>query len=163
MVCVRESSGVVRRINVPAGNTDLSILVRLLIEGDLPWLQSLFKKRYPKHDALTTERWFRAYICKDALHAYAVRTDDAFLVAMQTILPWIPSEPEVNVVAICADDGAGWQVIRLLRASIEWARHRNAARWRLTSDTSYDVWPLAERVGATAIRPRYEIDLRGTT
>ena len=126
----------------------------------MPWLQTLFKKRYPKHDALTTERWFRSVVCRDALNLYAVRTDGAFLVAMNTVLPWTPSEPEVNVVCICADDNAGWQVIRLLRASIEWAHHRNAAKWRLTSDTSYDVWPLAERVGASHVRPRYEIHLR---
>ena len=79
---------------------------------------------------------------------------------MNTVLPWTPSEPEVNIVCICADDNAGWQVIKLLRASIAWARLRNAAKWRLTSDTSYDVWPLAERVGANYIRPRYEINLR---
>lgn len=161
MVHVHQSSGDVRRIDVPAGTPDTADVVRLLTEDDLPWLHSLFKKRYPKHDALTTERWFRAAVCRDAMNMLAVRTDGAILVAMNTVLPWIPSEPEVNIVCICADDNAGWQVIILLRKSIEWARLRNAAKWRLTSDTSYDVWPLALRVGATSIRPRYEIDLRG--
>jgi hypothetical protein len=137
--------------------------VRLLIEDDLPWLHALFKKRYPppRYDALTTERWFRGFAVKDALNLLAVRTDDAFLVAMIVVLPWLPSEPECNVVCICADDDAGWQVIKLLRTSIEWARLRNAARWRLNSDTEYDISPLALRVGAREISPRFELDLRG--
>jgi hypothetical protein len=79
---------------------------------------------------------------------------------MNVVLPWTPSDPEVNIVAICADDGAGWQVVRLLRASIEWARKRNASKWRLTSDTMFDVWAIADRVGAKIIRPRYELNLR---
>ena len=137
--------------------------MRLLTEDDLPWLHPLFAKRYPGHDAYTTERWFRAVVCKDAMNMFAVRTDGAFLVAMHTILPWMPKDGEVNIVCICADDHAGWQVIALLRKSIEWARHRNAAKWRLTSDTSYDIWPLALRVGATSLRPRYEIDFRSPT
>ena len=136
-------------------------MVRLLTERDLPWLHRLFKKRYPNHDALTTERWFLNVCCRDALNLLAIRTDDAILVAMNTVLPWIPEEPEVNIVCIAADDDAGFQIVTLLRKSIEWARLRKAARWRLTSDMPYDVWPLAKRVGAREIRPRYEIDLRG--
>lgn len=138
--------------------------MRLLVEDDLPWLHELFRQRYPKHDALTTERWFRAIASRDAQNLLAIRTGEAFLVAMQTVLPWIPGEPEVNVVAVCADEeghNTPWQVILLLRKSIEWARLRKAARWRLTSDTAYDVGPLALRVGAREIKPRYELDLRG--
>ena len=134
--------------------------MRLLVESDLGWLHYLFAKRYPGYDAATTERWFRSVVVKDAMNLYAARTDGAFLVAMNVVLPWTPGEPEVNVVSICADDSAGWQVIRLLRSSIEWARKRNAAKWRLTSDTMFDVWPLADRVGAKQVRPRYEINLR---
>jgi hypothetical protein len=135
--------------------------VRLLVEDDLPWLHSLFTKRYPeRYDAATTERWFRNVVVKDAMHMYAARTDAAFIVAMQVIMPWLPGDPEVNVVAICADDGAGWQVVKLLRDSIDWARKRNATIWRFASDTEYNVWPLAERVGARRVCPRYEINLR---
>jgi hypothetical protein len=139
-------------------------LVRLLVEDDLPWLHNLFSKRYPdRYDAATTERWFRSVVVKDAMHMYAARTNDAFVVAMMVTMPWLPGHPEVNVVGICADDGAGWQVIKLLRGSIDWARKRNAAVWRLSSDTMYDVWALAERVGAHHVRPRYEINLREDT
>lgn len=134
--------------------------MRLLLESDLPWLHSIFRRRYPNHDAHTTERWFLSFALKDA-NMFAARTDDAFLVAMMVVLPWLPGDPEVNVVCICADDDAGWQVIKLLRSSIEWSRKRNAARWRLNSDTGYDVRPMAMRVGAHEVNPRFEIDLRG--
>lgn len=99
---------------------------------------------------------------KDVLHMYAARTDDAFLVALASVFPWLPGDPEVNVVCICADDDAGWQVIKLLRASIEWARKRNAKCWRITSDTGYDLRPLAWRIGAREVNPRFEIELRGS-
>jgi hypothetical protein len=134
----------------------------LLVEDDLPWLHYLFGKRYPKHyDRATTERWFRSFVVKDPLNMFAARTDDAFLVALTAVLPWIPGEPEVNVVGLCAEEDCGWQVVRLLRASIDWARKRNAARWRINTDTDYDVGALALRVGAHEISPRFEIDLRG--
>lgn len=137
-------------------------MVRLLDVDDLPWLHYLFGKRYPKHyDQATTERWFRAIVVKDPLHTYAARTDDSFLVAITSVHPWIPSEPEVNVVGICAEEDCTWQVVKLLRSSIDWARKRNAARWRINTDTGYDVGALAFRVGAREVHPRFEIDLRG--
>lgn len=136
--------------------------MRLLDVDDLPWLHDLFGRRYPLiYDARTTERWFRAFVIRDALNMFAARTDDAFLVAMANVLPWLPGEPEVNVVGICAEEDCAWQVIALLRASIDWAQKRNAARWRINTDTGYDVAPLALRVGARQINPRFEIDLRG--
>ena len=136
-------------------------MVRLLDLDDLPWLHDLFGRRYPKkYDAATTERWFRAVVTKDALNMYAARTDDAFLVALVAMLPWLPGEPEVNVIGICAEEDSPWQVIALLHSSIDWARKRNAARCRINTDTDYDVAPMALRVGAREIRPRYEIDLR---
>lgn len=135
--------------------------MRLLDVDDLPWLHSVFRKRYPNHDAATTERWFRAVVVREVLNIFAARTDDALVVALATVTPWLPGEPEVNIVCICADDDAGWQVINLLRASIEWARKRNAVCWRITSDTDYDVSPLAMRVGAREVHQRFELDLRG--
>lgn len=136
--------------------------MRLLDIDDLPWLHDLFGRRYPKHyDRSTTERWFRNIVIKDPLNTLAVRTDDAFLVAITTVLPWIPGEPEVNVVGICAEEDCSWQVVRLLRLSVDWARKRKAARWRINTDTGYDVGALAFRVGAREVQPRFEIDLRG--
>lgn len=135
--------------------------MRLLVEDDLPWLHYLFGKRYPRrYDQDTTERWFKQAVITNPLNFYAARTDDAFLVALVAVLPWIPSEPEVNVVGVCAEEDSAWQVVRLLRASIDWSIKRNAARWRISTDTGYDLSSMALRVGARQIRPRYEIDLR---
>lgn len=160
MVHLREPSRAVHRNGLSAP-VDASGLVRLLDIEDLPWLHDLFGRRYPKrYDALTTERWFRAFVVRDPLNMFAARTDDAFLVALTTILPWLPSEPEVNIVGICAEEHCPWQVVKLLRASIEWARLHNAARWRINTDTGYGVSSLALRVGALKIEPRFEIELR---
>jgi hypothetical protein len=70
-------------------------------------------------------------------------------------MPWLPSEPECIVLFVCADDGAGWEALRLLRDSIAWARGRKCAVWRLSSDTDAELVMLARRLGITEISPRY--------
>lgn len=94
---------------------------------------------------------------------FAARTDDAFLVALVAVLPWLPGDPEVNVVGVCAEEDCTWQIVALLRESIEWARKRNAAKWRINTETEYDLSSLALRVGAREIKPRFELNLREGT
>jgi hypothetical protein len=90
---------------------------------------------------------------------HPVRTPNAFCISMLSCLPWLPSEFETHVVFLCTDDGAMWEGVRLLRASIEWARKRKCVRWRVSSDTQYDLEMMARRVGAEEISPRYRIEL----
>ena len=131
-----------------------------MTETDIPWLKYLGQKRY--HEAFDlegTEGWFRNIVLKGPLMFYPVRTDNAFLIAMLSCCPWTPSLFECNVILVCADDGAMWDALTLLRGSINWARRRQCVIWRLSSDTDYELSPLARRVGATELSPRFVLRL----
>lgn len=135
--------------------------MRLLELKDLPWIHYLFHKRYPSSYCYpTAERWYREMVMTNPFTFYAVRTDDAFLIATWVIYAWIPGDPEAHVAVICADENAQFQAITLLRASIAWAKTRHAAKWKVASDTDYDLSALAKRVGATELTARFELDLR---
>lgn len=132
--------------------------MRLLTEADIPWLVYLCKKKYSnRYDSATTENWFRNVVLKSPMTFYATRTDAAFQISMLSIMPWFPAEPECSAIFACAEDGALWDVIKLMRDSIEWARRRRCSMWRLSSDTAADFEHLAKRLGATEIAPRYVI------
>jgi hypothetical protein len=144
------------------GSGDLSVLVkpRLLSENDLPWLISLCKKKYDVgYDAYATEGWFRNIVLKTPLMFCPMRLKNSFAISMLTSLPWTPARFECHLVLLCADDDNVWETAKLLRASIEWARGRGCKRWNMTSDTDYNLYPLALRVGAKQLTPRHYIDL----
>lgn len=138
---------------------DVPVLVdtpRVMTEDDLPWLNYLCRKRYSYiYDPESTEAWFRNIVLKSPLMFYAIRTNDAFVITMLSIVPWLPNTVESNVIFICADDGALWQAMTLLRCSIAWSRRRQCTLWRVSSDTDYDLRPLARRLGATELTPRF--------
>ena len=132
----------------------------LLSENDLPWLQKLFGKKYDKgFDPITTEAWFRNIVLKNPLMFYYIRLANSFLIAMLSTLPWLPSQFDCNIIAVCADDGSMWETVKLLRASIAWARQRGCKHWMLASDTVYDLAPMAKRLGADELSPRFSIKL----
>ena len=173
MVDVHEFSGTLhsREVDPAAANGSavptvqdrhLSVLVepRLLCEDDLPWLIYLCKKRYShKYDQFGTEGWFRNIVLKQPGLFLPIRTQNAFSVALISFIPWTPAEIECNMAFVCADDGAMWEAMKLMRASIEWARLRRCKKWRMSSDTEYDFAPVARRLGATEVSPRFSMDL----
>jgi hypothetical protein len=127
-------------------------------EGDLPWLTDLCKRRYShKYDAPGAEGWFRNIVLKAPLMFYPARLTDAFTITMLSCEPWLPADFTANVVFTCANDGAMWQTLHLLRDSIAWAKKRRCVAWRMWSDTDYDVSPLARRVGATMELSRWAL------
>jgi hypothetical protein len=129
-------------------------------EGDLDWLTYLCKKKYSsRYDEAGAAGWFRNIVLKSPLMFYPARTTDAFTITMLACEPWLPAEFTANVVFTCADDGAMWQVVPLLRDSIMWARRRRCMAWRMWSDTDYDVGALARRVGAVEVLPRHSLRL----
>ena len=131
-------------------------------EDDLPWLHALGSKRYPaRFDPDAACQWFRNIVLKSPMMFYPVRSADAFAISMLSCLPWTPNELETNVVFLCADDGAMWQALKLLRASIAWAERRKCTVWRMSSDTDYDLRALAYRLGARDLSPRFELRLGG--
>jgi hypothetical protein len=120
----------------------------------------LCHKRYSsRFDAQSTEAWFRNIVLKNPLLFYPTRTDNAFAISMLSCSPWFPTEFDCHVLMACADDGAMWELLKVLRASVEWARKRKVTWWRITSETNIDLWPLARRCGAHLQSPRSELRL----
>lgn len=132
--------------------------MRLLSEDDLPWLIQVSRKRYAaKFDEEATIGWFRNICLKAPLLFHPIRTDHSFCITMLTVMPWLPTEWEAHVIFICADHHAGWEALKLLRASVDWARRRKAAVWRICSETDYDLTPLARRLGAEELSHRFSL------
>jgi hypothetical protein len=78
---------------------------------------------------------------------------------MLSVMPWLPTEWEAHVIFICADADAGWEALKLLRASVEWSRKRKAAVWRICSETDCDLSALAKRLGADELSRRFSLRL----
>lgn len=131
-----------------------------MTEDDIEWGIALGRERYgDRWDEESTLGWFRNVCLKGPLLFYPIRTDNAFCITLLSVLPWFPTEWEANVIFICAMDGKHWEALKLLRASVEWARKRKATYWRICSETEFDVGPLAMRVGAQEISPRFLLRL----
>lgn len=166
MVDVHQSSGSLdsqRSFGFVDQSEIIDVAIRepwLLSENDIQWLIFLGKKRYgSQYDYVTTENWFRNIVLKNPLMFHPIRLEHAFSIGMLSSVPWIPSESEYHIIFICADEGCLWEAAKLLRNSIDWARKRKCKRWRLSSDTEYDMFQLARRLGATEQSPRYSIEL----
>jgi hypothetical protein len=86
-----------------------------------------------------------------------VRTDNAFLIAMLSTTPWTPHTPEANVTLVCSEFGCMWQAVSLLRYSIEWAKRRKCSLWRVSSETDFDLGPIAHKLGATEPNTRWQL------
>ena len=134
---------------------------RIVVENDIPWMVNLAARRYPRnYDIEAAEMWMRNIVLKQPMVFYPIRTDHAFMVTLISLLPWLPGEPEASVVMLCAEDDRIWDSIKLARASFDWAVRRNCWRWGFTSDTTFDLGPLARRLGIAERFPRYVVPLR---
>lgn len=124
-------------------------------------MADLARRRYPGNfDIEAAEMWMRNIVLKQPMVFYPIRTDNAFMVTLVALLPWLPGEPEANVVLLCAEDGHIWDSVRLTRASLEWAVRRNCWRWGFNSDTVFDIGPIAARMGLVSRCPRYVMNLK---
>jgi hypothetical protein len=158
MVDLHQSPGT--QANGGSAPTLTEATIRVMHEGDLPWLTDLCKRRYsPHYDPIGAEGWFRNTVLKSSILFYPARTENAFCITMLACEPWVPSEYTANAIFTCAEEGAGYDAIRLLRDSIAWGRMRRCVAWRIWSDTDYDVAVLARRVGATEVLPRHSLRL----
>jgi hypothetical protein len=129
---------------------------RLILEADVPWMMDLGNRRYGnQYDRFGTEMWFRNIVLRGPMMFWPCRTDNAFCIAMISTTPWRPEAAECNVVLVCAEDGHMWEAITLLRGSIDWAKRRKCSLWRLSSETSFDLEPIAAKLGATEANVRY--------
>jgi hypothetical protein len=48
-----------------------------------------------------------------------------------------------------------WEAVMLLRASIEWAKRRKCSLWRISSETDFDLEPIARKLGAVEPSTRW--------
>jgi hypothetical protein len=133
---------------------------RLLTENDCGWMLDLGKRRYSNQfDFQATEQWYRNIVLKGPMMFWPMRTDNAFCIAMLSTTPWRPATPECNVTLVCAAENCMWEAVMLLRASIEWAKRRKCSLWRLSSETDFDLAPIAHKLGATEANVRYVLRL----
>lgn len=136
--------------------------MRRVTRDDVPWVRSLFIKRFANYDVDSAESWYVNTVLANPVTWLAIRTDDAYLTAYMRQYPWLPARLECEVVTVCCDLGKIWQAFPLLRTSLEWARERKAASWGYSSDTDYDIGPLVRRLGAHSREPRFIINLEST-
>ena len=138
----------------------LTTEARTVTYDDLPWLLSLAYRRYRSFDPGKTLSWLVEVIRSP--QALVLRDDDACCITVITTSPWhTPTESEAHVVFAFADKGKHWQLVRLLRQSVQWARMRGCKLWRCHSDTEYDVGVLAKRIGAKQAPQRWLIAFDG--
>lgn len=121
---------------------------------------ALAKRRYDEaYDFIGAEMWFRNIVLKSPMVYLPIRSQDAFAIGMLSTVPWRPQEVECNVVMVCADFGALWQAVTLMRATLEWAKRRKCIKWRVTSETDFDLGPIAIKLGAEKEPSRYVVRL----
>ncbi|HEX3524235.1 MAG TPA: hypothetical protein VHT52_19365 [Stellaceae bacterium] len=122
----------------------------------------LAKRRLGNHefDLLSAEGWVRNIVLKQPMVFLPIRSSDAFLIAILAVIPWLPAKMECNVALVYAENGKMWQALTLIRESVAWARRRGCFEWHVSSESVYDLAPLARRVGAEECPPRYRVRLR---
>jgi hypothetical protein len=137
--------------------------MRHMTRDDLPWAYALCKRRYSsRFDADTTAAWFQNIVLSNPLQFLAIRSDHAFVIAHLEAMPWTAFELEVSVMFTCCEEGCRtgiWEALNLHKQSMEWGKRRKAVRWHLWSDTSFDLGPLAARLGCEQASSRYIKDL----
>jgi hypothetical protein len=94
-------------------------------------------------------------VLKQPVLFHPMRTENAFCITLLSCPPWLPAQYEATVMLIYADKGAVYEAIKLLKESIEWGRSRKCVLWRVSSETDYDLAPLAKRIGADEESPRF--------
>ena len=118
----------------------------------------LAHERYSnRFDLVAAEMWMRNVVLKQPVVFFPVRTDHAFCVALISVIPWMPAEPEANLVMLCAEQGFMWDAIALLREAAAWASRRRCTELRITSETAFDLAPIAQRLGAIELPSRFAL------
>ena len=131
-------------------------MIRDIGPDDFPWVFSLAQQRYEGYDQGGALQALATAVRIPT--AIAWRTDHGFLVANTTGTLWYPKRRALEILALCVEEGHHWDAVKLLRASVAWARDKGCERWLVNSDTQHQIGSLAVRAGAMP-EPRYVIDL----
>ena len=137
------------------------VLLRRIETRDRPWLVDLFRRRYPSHwNVATADAWIAEVVLTNPIQFYATRNADAFQITSIATSPWTPQTYRADVVGLCCDHGKIWQLLPLLRDSIQWSYDCQCHEWRFANDTGFDLGPIMKRLNAGIITPRYQLNLR---
>lgn len=131
--------------------------MREVTADDLPWIMTTGYERYGPYDPGRTLVYLLE--CIRSPRSLFIRSDKAFVIAVDIMPVWRGRNGECHVLLCCAIDGGHWEASRLLKETIRWARDRKCAKWFFGSETDTDVSALAKYVGATKPQHRYCIDL----
>lgn len=130
-------------------------MIRPIVAEDIPWGLSLAHRRYEAFDP--GGALIAIGQAMNLPTALAIRSDHGFLVANIIATGWWPKRRACHILWLCLEEGHHWEAVKLLRASIVWAKEQGCRRWILSSDTEYPFAALAARVGAR-VEPRYLIE-----
>lgn len=72
---------------------------------------------------------------------------------------WNPMELEARFLPIVSTKGSGFELVKMNRMAIDWARERGAKRFYWVAVTGVDLGPLARRFGAVPVSPSYVLEL----
>lgn len=134
--------------------------IRIIREDDIDWMADLAVRRYPQRfDINAGEMWIRNIVLKQSWMFFPTRSANAFCITLIATIPWMPGEMEANVIMVCAEVGKGWEAMRQLRLSLEWAKRRKCSQWRFRTETDYDIGPMGRRLGAVELPPCYVVRL----
>jgi hypothetical protein len=129
-------------------------------DDDVAWVTEINKRRYPtRFDAEATALWIRNVVLRNPLVFCAIRNDHSYVIAHLAVIPWFPRSIECNTCIVCADIGHMWRVIPVLRSAVEWARRHRASAFRITSQTEFDLGPIAKRLNMTKSFPLYSLEV----
>lgn len=112
--------------------------------ADLSWALDLATRRYPTFDRMATARWAIGVLHEPRI--YMRRTRAAFVVGSLEAKVWLPKQLSCHMLFLCAEPGAHWQAMTLLRRLREWAIANQATRLFVGTDTGIDLGPMVNRL-----------------
>lgn len=127
---------------------------------DLDWMIDLAVKRFPKivQDRDATESWLANALVNPS---FCVLLDDhGFAIGVGGTTIFNKHYTVANIHTLVTEKGNHiWEAIRMARHIKLWAEQHGAEELYLADSTDIDLGPIAKRIGATEITPRYVVKL----
>lgn len=128
------------------------------VAADVPFLVGLALRSYGERikDRPGLEAWVAQVVAQPDV--YVARTRDAAVIAAVQRLFYDPT-PDLRLLYLASEARGPWEPLSLLRAAKAWGAERGCGRFDLTNGTEVDLAPLARRLGATAVRRIYTVEI----
>mgnify|MGYP001549724377 CR=1 FL=1 len=134
-------------------------MIRPLTEADFPWCHDLCRRAYPMgyYDPRSAQNWFTGLLKSPGV--CALRGEKAFAIAAVQERPWNPARSDAFLLPVVAPDGSGFELYRIMRELVRWARAAGAEEFHFDAITGVDFGPIARRLGASPVSPNYVLKL----